>query len=593
MEPLAADDPRVLGGYRLLGRLGAGGMGRVYLGRSAGGRTVAVKAVHAHFAVDEEFRARFRREIESARRVGGAWTAPVLDADPDAAVPWMATGYVAGPSLAQAVAELGPLAEHSVRALGAGLAEALVAVHALGLVHRDVKPSNVLLTLDGPLLIDFGIARATEGTASLTSTGVSVGSPGYMSPEQIVGKGARAPPTSSRSARCWPSRRPGSVRSRGIPPLRCSTRSCTRSPSGLPARRRSAGAGRPAAWPRTPRTVPPPRRGGPPAAAGSGALRSVRAGWLPGPLVERVSRAAVELLNLDAGRERRRGPGLRPGRAPVRRACRPVGRSGRRISRTGRRAGRWTRRTGRCPGWCRSRARFRPGLPGEAPGAAGVPAPPWPAIRSSIWHSTRLSAAACVLAVAGGVPSSAAAGCSRRGRGRRTATRDGRQRSSRRPTPGTTPLRRTGPRRPAPASPTCPPGRRPPPPRSGGSRCPVRSAARAGRGGSAARWCCGGRCARRRDAAGFFFRLMPGMGGDTDSGPRRAPSPRPTARRRPGHRPGGRRRRPGHGGQALPRHLDGQRHDARTASPTAPSPASSSRAARATTSSAPPTTRCW
>lgn len=190
MEPLAAEDPRVLGGYRLLGRLGAGGMGRVYLGRSAGGRTVAVKVVHAHFAVDDQFRARFRREIESARRVGGAWTAPVLDADPDAAVPWVATGYAAGPSLAQAVADFGPLAEHSVRALGAGLAEALAAVHALGLVHRDVKPSNVLLTLDGPLLIDFGIARATEGTASLTSTGVSVGSPGYMAPEQILGKGA-------------------------------------------------------------------------------------------------------------------------------------------------------------------------------------------------------------------------------------------------------------------------------------------------------------------------------------------------------------------------------------------------------------------
>lgn len=97
MESLAADDPRSLGGYRLLGRLGAGGMGRVYLGRSAGGRTVAVKVVHAHFAADDQFRARFRREIESARRVGGAWTAPVLDADPEAAVPWVATGYAAGP----------------------------------------------------------------------------------------------------------------------------------------------------------------------------------------------------------------------------------------------------------------------------------------------------------------------------------------------------------------------------------------------------------------------------------------------------------------------------------------------------------------
>ncbi|MFF0746435.1 serine/threonine-protein kinase [Streptomyces sp. NPDC004111] len=189
MQPLEAGEPQNIGDYRLLGRLGSGGMGRVYLGRSAGGRTVAVKIVHPHFALDEEFRARFRREVEAARRVGGAWTAPVLDADPDAAVPWVATGYVAGPSLTQALAAHGPLPDHSVRVLGAGLAEALTAVHALGLVHRDVKPSNVLLTLDGPRLIDFGIARATDGTASLTSTGVSIGSPGYMSPEQILGKG--------------------------------------------------------------------------------------------------------------------------------------------------------------------------------------------------------------------------------------------------------------------------------------------------------------------------------------------------------------------------------------------------------------------
>ncbi|MFD5065874.1 serine/threonine-protein kinase, partial [Streptomyces sp. NPDC058394] len=147
MQPLEAGEPRTIGAYRLLGRLGAGGMGRVYLGRSAGGRTVAVKIVHPHFASDEEFRARFRREVEAARRVGGEWTAPVLDADPDAPVPWVATGYVAGPSLDRALAAHGPLPEASVRAIGAGLARALVAVHGLGLVHRDVKPSNVMLTL--------------------------------------------------------------------------------------------------------------------------------------------------------------------------------------------------------------------------------------------------------------------------------------------------------------------------------------------------------------------------------------------------------------------------------------------------------------
>ncbi|MGW0788255.1 serine/threonine-protein kinase [Streptomyces sp. NPDC002911] len=188
MQPLEAGEPHTIGAYRLLGRLGAGGMGRVYLGRSAGGRTVAVKVVHPHFALDEQFRARFRREVEAGRRLGAQWTAPVLDADPDAAVPWVATGYVAGPPLSDAVTRHGPLPEYAVRTLGAGLGEALDAVHAHGLIHRDVKPSNVLLALDGPRLIDFGIARALGATVSLTSTGVSVGSPGYMAPEQIRGQ---------------------------------------------------------------------------------------------------------------------------------------------------------------------------------------------------------------------------------------------------------------------------------------------------------------------------------------------------------------------------------------------------------------------
>ncbi|MFG2693643.1 serine/threonine-protein kinase [Kitasatospora sp. NPDC048407] len=187
MELLTADDPSTIGDYRLLRRLGAGGMGRVYLGRTAGGRTVAVKAVRPELADDPEFRARFRQEVSAARKVGGRWTAPVLDADTEGPRPWVATGYIAGPSLGAAVHTGGPLPAPSVHALGAWLAEALDQVHTLGLVHRDVKPSNVLLTLDGPRLIDFGVARALDAAASLTHSGYVVGSPGFMSPEQAAG----------------------------------------------------------------------------------------------------------------------------------------------------------------------------------------------------------------------------------------------------------------------------------------------------------------------------------------------------------------------------------------------------------------------
>ncbi|MFB7665195.1 PQQ-binding-like beta-propeller repeat protein [Kitasatospora sp. NPDC056138] len=186
MEPLDVTDPEAVGPYRLLARLGAGGMGRVYLARSAGGRTVAVKVVRPELAEDQEFRSRFAREVEAAQAVDGAYTAPVVDADKDGPVPWLATAYVLGPSLTDAVLAHGPLPEDSVRALGAGLAQALAAVHRAGLVHRDLKPSNVLLAADGPRLIDFGIARAMEGD-SLTRTGIVVGSPGYMSPEQASG----------------------------------------------------------------------------------------------------------------------------------------------------------------------------------------------------------------------------------------------------------------------------------------------------------------------------------------------------------------------------------------------------------------------
>jgi len=190
MEKLAGGDPRRIGAYRLLARLGAGGMGYVYLARSDRGRTVAVKLVREELAAQEEFRARFRQEVQSARQVGGYWTAPVLDADTEAAVPWVATGYVAGPSLQQVVGhDHGALPERSVRILAAGLAHALKDIHAAGIVHRDLKPSNVLVTIDGPRVIDFGIARALETVTDggLTRTGALVGSPGFMAPEQVRG----------------------------------------------------------------------------------------------------------------------------------------------------------------------------------------------------------------------------------------------------------------------------------------------------------------------------------------------------------------------------------------------------------------------
>ncbi|MGC0375675.1 outer membrane protein assembly factor BamB [Streptomyces sp. SAI-229] len=187
METLQPDDPRELGGYRLLRRLGAGGMGRVYLARSPGGRTVAVKVVRPDLAADAGFRERFRHEVEIAKAVSGRYTAPVVDADPDASLPWLATSYVLGPDLTDVVAGHGALPERTVRALAVGLAAALQEVHAAGLIHRDLKPSNVLLAADGPRVIDFGIARAVDGSR-MTQTGVVVGSPGYMSPEQAQGK---------------------------------------------------------------------------------------------------------------------------------------------------------------------------------------------------------------------------------------------------------------------------------------------------------------------------------------------------------------------------------------------------------------------
>lgn len=193
MESLRGADPAAIGGYRLLRRLGAGGMGVVYLGRSAGGALAAVKVIRAAHAGDPGFRARFRREVTAAGRVVSPWVVPLLDADPDARSPWLATAFVPGPALSEAVEECGPLPYASVRLLGARLAEALAAVHAAGLVHRDVKPGNVLLAVDGPRVIDFGIARAPEDTA-LTASGAVVGSPGFLAPEQALGRGREIGP---------------------------------------------------------------------------------------------------------------------------------------------------------------------------------------------------------------------------------------------------------------------------------------------------------------------------------------------------------------------------------------------------------------
>ncbi|MFG1796005.1 serine/threonine-protein kinase [Nocardia sp. NPDC049149] len=296
MRPLGADDPSWIGDYRLLGLLGSGGMGRVYLGRNAGGRTVAVKVIRPDFLDDTEFRARFRREVSAAQRVGGQFTAPVLDADVDANPPWLATGYVAGFSLAEAVEEYGPFTESSLLVLAHGLAEALVAVHAAGLVHRDLKPSNVLLALDGPKVIDFGIARAVEDS-KLTTTGKVIGSPGFMCPEQVTGNpvGPAADIFALGGVLCFAATGHGPF---GVAEMVSMLwRVVYEEPDleGVPAQLRPLVA---ACLNKDPAARPTPER----LIADLTALGiPARGGWLPGPALEEVSRRAVALLDLDSG----------------------------------------------------------------------------------------------------------------------------------------------------------------------------------------------------------------------------------------------------------------------------------------------------
>jgi serine/threonine protein kinase len=194
MEPLASGDPARIGPFRLVARLGRGGMGRVYLGRAdSTGRAVAVKTIHGELVADAEFRTRFSHEVAAARRVRDEYIAEVVDADPDGPTPWLATAYVPGISVEDAVRRFGPLPADSVRVLGVCVARAVAAIHAVGLVHRDLKPGNVLLTATGPKVIDFGIARGVA-EAGLTRTGMVSGSPPYMAPEQLT-HGAFGPPS--------------------------------------------------------------------------------------------------------------------------------------------------------------------------------------------------------------------------------------------------------------------------------------------------------------------------------------------------------------------------------------------------------------
>ncbi|MGK5532050.1 serine/threonine protein kinase [Streptomyces sp. URMC 129] len=306
MDRLMPDDPHRIGQYRLLGRLGEGGMGQVFLARSERGRTVAVKTIRSELAREPDFRRRFALEITAARRVGGRWTAPVLDSDTEAATPWVATGYIAGPSLHEVVGrDFGPLPERSVRLLANGLAHALRDIHGAGLVHRDLKPSNVLVTIDGPRVIDFGIARALEQTGeALTRTGATVGSPGFMSPEQV--RGQRLTPASdvfclgSLLAYAATGRTPFGALDSGVHILMFriaeETPDLTEIPEGL--RRLISGC----------LAKDPGSRSSVDELLAATAPDDSREPWLPGELIAQLGRHAVELLDSENPESRTNNP---------------------------------------------------------------------------------------------------------------------------------------------------------------------------------------------------------------------------------------------------------------------------------------------
>ncbi|MEU3838614.1 ABC transporter substrate-binding protein [Streptomyces sp. NPDC028635] len=344
MQPLRATDPPWVGRHRVLHRLGAGGMGVVYLARSPGGALVAVKVVRAGYADDPGFRARFRREVEMAGRVRSPWVVPLVDADPDAALPWLVTAFVPGPALADVVEECGPLPPAPARRLGARLAEALDAVHAAGLVHRDVKPGNVLIAHDGPRLIDFGIAREAEDTA-LTATGMVVGSPGFLSPEQARGSGGQiGPPSDVFSLGCllayavtgvrpFGEGSPAGMLARtvydapdldgvpaGLTPL---LRACLeKEPQSRPTAAevcRTLTAADPRqgeAWPSAPHPPTDGTRPSPPEPAPGDARPSAGGAWLPEPVMRLIAHRSAAVLALPAveATQVSAGPGVAAGR---------------------------------------------------------------------------------------------------------------------------------------------------------------------------------------------------------------------------------------------------------------------------------------